>query len=72
MCHKTFSQAINSLNGLRIHNQLYMLNERYRCQWVIAGLHHPDGLPYAKEQKNNGRSPGSDRPLAVTLLHQHF
>jgi GntR family carbon starvation induced transcriptional regulator len=75
--HRAFNFAlINACqltHLLRIQNQLYMLTERYRRQWLIAGLNHQDGLPYAKEQKKIMDAVlARDTPLAVTLLHQHF
>ncbi|HHT0593239.1 TPA: GntR family transcriptional regulator [Legionella anisa] len=58
---------------LRIQSQLYCLTERYRRQWLIAGLMSSDGLHYAKEQKKiMDAALARDTQLASTLLHAHF
>lgn len=55
MRHRAFNIALLSACDLkqllRIQDQLYRLTERYRRQWLIAGMKHQIGLPYAKEQK---------------------
>lgn len=75
--HRAFNFAlINACqltHLLRTQQQLYMLTERYRRQWLLAGAQYPDGLPYAKEQKKIMNAVlARDSSLAVKLLHKHF
>jgi GntR family carbon starvation induced transcriptional regulator len=77
MRHREFNLALISACGLthllRIQQQLYILTERYRRQWLLAGAEHPDGLPYAKEQKKIMEAVlARDSALAIKLLHKHF
>ncbi len=75
--HRSFNLAlINACelkHLLRIQEQLYHLTERYRRQWLIAGMNESTELTYAKEQKKMmDAALARDPQLAVTLLHKHF
>ena len=75
--HRAFNLALINACGLRhllrIQDQLYNLTERYRRQWLIAGLKRIGGLPYAKEQKKiMDAALARDAALATKLLYKHF
>lgn len=74
--HRAFNLALiqgcNLQHLLRIQEQLYKLTERYRRQWLLAGLKSQE-LSYAKKQKKiMDAALARNSPLAVKLLHQHF
>lgn len=75
--HRAFNIAL--LNAcelkhlLRIQDQLYNLTERYRRQWLIAGIKRIDGLPYAKEQKKiMDAALSRNVETATKLLYKHY
>ncbi len=75
--HRSFNLALINACGLkhllRIQDQLYNLTERYRRQWLLAGIKRIDGLPYAKEQKKIMETAlARNAPLATKLIHKHF
>ena len=75
--HRAFNAALmsacNLQHLLRIQQQLYNLTERYRRQWLLAGIRHLNGLPHAKEQKKIMDAVlARNATLAVSLLHNHF
>lgn len=75
--HRAFNLAlINACrlkHLLRVQHQLYNLTERYRRQWLIAGIKQTEGLSYSKEQKKiMDATLTRDAPLATKLLHKHF
>ncbi len=77
MRHRGFNLAlINACDLkhlLRIQQHLYTLTERYRRQWLLAGIKHSKGLHYAKEQKKIMDAVlARDVSLASKLLHEHF
>ena len=74
--HRAFNLALIKAcklqHLLRIQEQLYKLTERYRRQWLLAGIKLTE-LSYAKSQKKIMDAVLSrDSPLAIKLLHQHF
>lgn len=76
-CHRAFNSALlsacNLQHLLRIQSQLYNLTERYRRQWLLAGLKQPQGLPYAKRQKKIMEAVlARDAKLAKELIYKHF
>lgn len=75
--HRAFNIALIDACGLthllRIQQHLYMLTERYRRQWLMAGIKHMQGLSYAKKQKKiMDAAIARDAELATTLLHQQY
>jgi GntR family carbon starvation induced transcriptional regulator len=75
--HRNFNLAlINACHLkhlLRIQNQLYHLTERYRRQWLLAGVKKLNGVPYAKEQKKIMEAVlARDVELATKLLLKHY
>ncbi len=75
--HRAFNLALINACGLthllHIQDRLYNLTERYRRQWLIAGIKKNSGLLYAKEQKKiMDAALNRDAPLAAKLLHKHF
>jgi GntR family carbon starvation induced transcriptional regulator len=75
--HRSFNLALINACGLkhllRIQNQLYNLTERYRRQWLIAGIKQVDGLPYAKEQKKiMDAALARNVETATKLLLKHY
>lgn len=75
--HRAFNLAlINACNLnylLQIQKKLYDLTERYRRQWLLAGLKNKNGLQHAKDQKKiMNAALARDSQLATKLLHKHF
>lgn len=75
--HHAFNLALINACGLkhllRIQDQLYNLTERYRRQWLIAGIKHLDGLSYAKEQKKIMDAVlARNVETATKLLQKHY
>lgn len=75
--HRAFNLALisacNLEHLLQIQAKLYSLTERYRRQWLFAGLKHAHGLQYAKEQKKIMNAVlDRDVQLALKLLHKHY
>ncbi len=75
--HRAFNLALISACGLkhllRIQHQLYNLTERYRRQWLTAGIKQLDGLPYAKEQKKiMDAALARNEELVTKLLRKHY
>ncbi|MBX3708870.1 MAG: FCD domain-containing protein [Gammaproteobacteria bacterium] len=75
--HRGFNLAlINACNLqylLRIQSQLYNLTERYRRQWLMAGIKQTDGLHYAKEQKRiMDAALARNVETAAKLLYKHY
>lgn len=75
--HRAYNLALINACGLtyllRIQHQLYNLTERYRRQWLMAGIKKIDGLPYAKDQKKiMDATLARDTTLATKLLLKHF
>lgn len=76
-CHRAFNSALLSACGLqhllRTQQHLYNLTERYRRQWLIAGIKQPQGVPYAKRQKKIMEAAlKRDAKLAKELIYKHF
>lgn len=75
--HRAFNRALLSACGLQhllsIQQQLYLLTERYRRQWLIAGIKCEGGLPYAKAQRKiMAAALGRNTELALKLLRLHY
>ncbi len=75
--HRDFNFALINACGLqhllRIQNQIYNLTERYRKQWVMAGMMKNKGLIYAKEQKKiMDATLARDSKTATQLLQKHY
>ena len=75
--HRSFNLALIKACGLkhllRIQEQLFYLTERYRRQWLQAGISKPTELSYAKDQKKiMNAALARDSQLAISLLHRHF
>ncbi len=75
--HRSFNLAlINACNLqhlLRIQSQLYNLTERYRRQWLMAGIKQTDGLSYAKAQKKiMDATLARNVETATKLLYKHY
>lgn len=75
--HRAFNLALISAcrlqHLLRIQNQLYNLTERYRRQWLMAGIKQTDGLHYAKEQKKiMDATLARNVETATKLLYRHY
>lgn len=75
--HRAFNLALLSACGLQhllsLQQQLYLLTERYRRQWLIAGIKHKEGLPYAKAQKKiMDAALSRNTQLALKLLREHY
>lgn len=75
--HHAFNLALIDACGLthllRIQYQLYNLTERYRRQWLMAGIKQSHGLPYAKEQKKiMDATLARNAELATKLLRKHY
>jgi GntR family transcriptional regulator, carbon starvation induced regulator len=75
--HRAFNLALINACGLthllRIQSQLYNLTERYRRQWLIAGMTHMTGLSYAKTQKKiMDATLSRNAEIAIKLLDKHY
>lgn len=75
--HRAFNLALLSacglMNLLDIQNKLYHLTERYRRQWLFAGIKQAESIPYAKEQKKiMSAALARNAEQAVKLLHKHY
>lgn len=75
--HRAFNQALIGAcrleHLLRIQRRLYDLTERYRRQWLLAGIKQKKGVPYAINQKKiMDAALARNSELAAKLIFQHF